>query len=161
MPAHRPSPAHKQLQGTERIFHTNAEPSTVITATDKYRVGYPPSWLTNGAAIAGASTCGPELAMLMMPRSLARPAERQPAHGVDDALPGLGQPAGGASGIEDAVRRVARNSLAGLARRLGGFGETRMTCGDPDLRDDWTPCFLDLYPTSAGEGTAHLFTGPR
>src|SRR5262245_60410141 len=61
-------------QGTERIFHTNADPSTVITATDRNRVGYPPSRLTSGAAMAGASTCGPELAMLMMPRSLARPA---------------------------------------------------------------------------------------
>src|SRR5262245_40751274 len=68
----RPGPAGGQ--GTERIFHTNAEPSTVITATDRNRVGYPPSRLTSGAAIAGASTCGPELAMLMIPRSLARPA---------------------------------------------------------------------------------------
>ena len=41
-------------QGTERIFHTNAEPSTVMTATDRNRVGYPPSWLTSGAAIADA-----------------------------------------------------------------------------------------------------------
>src|SRR5690348_1611382 len=61
-------------QGTERIFQTNADPSTVMTATDRNRVGYPPSWLTSGAAIAGASTWGPELAMLMMPRSLARAA---------------------------------------------------------------------------------------
>src|SRR5215469_18436605 len=45
-----------------------------MTATDRNRVGYPPSWLTSGAAIAGARTCGPELAMLMMPRSLARAA---------------------------------------------------------------------------------------
>src|SRR5215470_5294558 len=53
---------------------TNSEPSTVMTATDRYSDRYPPSWLTRGAAIAGASTCGPELAMLMIPRSLARPA---------------------------------------------------------------------------------------
>src|SRR5262249_57250294 len=70
------APAQDQggRQGTERIFQTNADPSTVMTATKRKWVGPPPSWLTSGAAIAGASTWGPELAMLMMPRSLARAA---------------------------------------------------------------------------------------
>ena len=48
---------------------TKTEPSTVQAATNRYSAGYPPAWVTSGAAIAGASTCGPELAMLMMPRS--------------------------------------------------------------------------------------------
>jgi len=33
---------------------TNSEPSTVTTATVRYSDGYPPTWLTSGAAIAGA-----------------------------------------------------------------------------------------------------------
>jgi hypothetical protein len=43
-----------RCQGTERIFHTNAEPSTVMTATGRNRVGYPPSWLTSGPAALAA-----------------------------------------------------------------------------------------------------------
>src|SRR4029077_2289959 len=67
-------PVRAGRYGTERIRWTNSEPSTVMTATDRYSDRYPPSWLTRGAATAGASTCGPVLATLMMPRSLARPA---------------------------------------------------------------------------------------
>ena len=68
-----------RAQGTDRI------------RTDQDRAGHhdhgdgqvqrrvPAQALTSGAAIAGASTCGPELAMLIRPRSLAARAARPTA----------------------------------------------------------------------------------